>query len=94
MKRARHLNDEALERLRYTIIRRTIVQSTCGLSRSSLYTHVKLGTFTRSVRIGKRSVGWPSREVEAINTARIAGVDDEGIRQLVVQLHADRVEKI
>ena len=74
-----------------TILRRPHVQAACGLSRSSLYAHVKLGTFTRPVRIGQRSVGWPSREVEALNTARIAEVDDTAIRQLVVRLHADRV---
>ena len=74
-----------------TILRRPHVQAACGLSRSSLYAHVNLGTFTRPVRIGQRSVGWPSREVEALNTARIAEVDDTAIRQLVVRLHAERV---
>ena len=74
-----------------TILRRPQVQAACGLSRSSIYAHVKLGIFPRPVRIGQRSIGWPSREIEALNTARIAGVDDTGIRQLVVQLHADRL---
>ena len=74
-----------------TILRRPHVQAACGLSRSSLYAHVTLGTFTRPVRIGQRSVGWPSHEIAALNTARIAGVDDTAIRQLVVRLHAERV---
>ena len=73
-----------------TILRRPHVQAACGLSRSSLYAHVTLGTFTRPVKVGLRSIGWPQREIEALNHARIAGVSDDGIRQLVAQLHADR----
>ena len=73
-----------------TILRRPQVQAACGLSRSSIYAHVALGTFTRPVKIGLRSIGWPQRDIEALNHARIAGVSDDGIRQLVAQLHADR----
>ena len=74
-----------------TILRRPQVQAACGLSRSSIYAHVALGTFTRPVRIGLRSIGWPQSDIEALNQARIAGVDDTGIRHLVAQLHADRI---
>jgi prophage regulatory protein len=35
-------------------------------------------------------VGWPSNEVEAINTARIAGKTDEEVRALVAKLEAAR----
>jgi prophage regulatory protein len=35
-------------------------------------------------------VGWPSDEIDAINSARIAGKTDEEIRALVVKLEADR----
>ena len=42
------------------------------------------------VAIGQRSVGWPSNEVQAINSARIAGKSEADIRTLVNQLHAAR----
>jgi hypothetical protein len=42
------------------------------------------------VSLGARAVGWPSDEVDAINSARIAGKTDEEIRALVAKLEADR----
>ncbi|MEZ5629359.1 MAG: DUF3987 domain-containing protein [Burkholderiaceae bacterium] len=42
-------------------------------SHASIYNAVNTGLFTKPVPIGRRAVGWPSDEVEAINAARIAG---------------------
>jgi prophage regulatory protein len=42
------------------------------------------------VKLGPRSVGWPSSEVGAINAARVAGWTDDEIRALVTQLHRAR----
>ena len=64
------------------------------LSHASIYNNVKLGLFTVGVKIGQRSVGWPSQEVFAINAARIAGKSDDEIRQLVNRLHAKRQEPL
>lgn len=61
-----------------------------GRSRSSHYLDIQQGLFTCPVLIGLRAVGWPSREVEAINAARIAGKSDEEIRALVVKLEGAR----
>jgi prophage regulatory protein len=61
-------------------------------STASIYNNIKVGLWTEPVRIGQRSVGWPSHEVEAINKARIAGATDEQIRKLVTQLHEHRKE--
>lgn len=48
-----------------------------GLSRAALYRQIHEGTFPSQVPIGKRSVRWPSGEVEAwiesrIDAARVA----------------------
>jgi prophage regulatory protein len=51
---------------------------------------LKDGLFTPPVPLGSRSVGWPAYEVEAINTARIAGKSDAEIRALVAELEAKR----
>ena len=59
-------------------------------STASIYNNIRDGLWTKPVSIGQRSVGWPSDEVEAINKARIAGANDDQLRQLVVQLHAKR----
>ena len=72
------------------ILRLPAVLSANGKSRSSQYSDIEQGLFTRPVRIGLRSVGWPSSEVAAINAARIAGKSDDEIRALVKKLEADR----
>ncbi len=62
-------------------------------SHTSIYAAIQRGLFTTPVHIGLRSVGWPSEEVQAINSARIAGQSDTEIRALVEHLHAMRTEQ-
>jgi len=73
-----------------TIFRLPAVRSETGLSRSTLYLRISQGLWPKPVRLGARAVGWPAREVAAVNAARIAGKTDEEIRALVVKLEADR----
>jgi len=73
-----------------TILRLPSVLRERGRSRSSHYQDIRQGLFTRPVTIGSRAVGWPSREVEALNAARIAGMSDDEIRALVIKLEVDR----
>lgn len=61
-------------------------------SNASIYNLIKVGLWTKPVLIGRRSVGWPSEEVEEINKARVAGLSDGQIRELVLRLHAKRSE--
>lgn len=76
-----------------SILRMQSVKDETGhRSHASIYTAVKNGLFTRPVPIGQRSVGWPDYEVQAINTARIAGKTDAEIKALVNRLHANRSE--
>lgn len=63
-------------------------------SHASIYNAINAGCFTRPVKIGERSVGWPSEEVQAINAARIAAKSEAEIRELVNRLHAKRVQAI
>lgn len=44
------------------LLRRPKVEALTGLSRTTIYTMMDLGTFPRPVRIGKRAVAW--REVD------------------------------
>lgn len=73
-----------------TILRLPAVKSESGLSRSTLYLRITQGLWTKPISLGARAVGWPSSEVAAINTARIAGKTDEEIRALVMKLEAVR----
>jgi prophage regulatory protein len=73
-----------------TILRLPTVKAHTGLSRSTIYTRIQQGMFTRPVSLGGRAVGWPSSEVEALNSARIAGKSDSEIRDLVMKLEAAR----
>ena len=76
-----------------SILRMQAVKAETGhRSHASIYNAVNDGTFTKPVKIGDRSVGWPSEEVLAINAARIAGKDLSDIRELVNRLHAKRLQ--
>jgi prophage regulatory protein len=76
--------------MKRTILRIPSVKFESGLSRSTIYLRVAQGLWTKPVSLGARAVGWPSDEIEAINTARIAGKTDEEVRALVTKLEADR----
>lgn len=76
-----------------TILRMPAVKVETGhRSHASIYNAVRAGLFTKPVQIGVRSVGWPADEVRAINTARIAGMNEAEIRELVDRLHQKRRE--
>lgn len=76
-----------------SIIRMPAVKAKTGhSSHASIYNSIKDGLFTKPVKIGQRSVGWPSHEVDAINAARIAGKSEAEIRELVIRLLAKRIE--
>ena len=74
----------------YTILRLREVLRRRGRSRSAHYMDVAARFFTKPVAIGARAVGWPEREVDTLNAARIAGKSDDEIRALVVKLEAAR----
>ena len=76
--------------MKRTVLRIPAVKSESGLSRSTIYLRVSQGLWTKPVSLGARAVGWPSDEVEAINTARIAGNTDDEIRVLVAKLETAR----
>ena len=63
-------------------------------SHASIYNAIKAGLFTEPVKIGQRSVGWPDDEVKALCAARIAGLSDDQIRELVSTLHGKRAERL
>ncbi|SDA10919.1 transcriptional regulator, AlpA family [Nitrosospira sp. Nsp18] len=72
------------------ILRLPAVKAESGASRSTIYLRIQQGLWPKPVRLGPRSVGWPASEVAAINIARIAGMTDDEIRNLVIKLEAAR----
>jgi prophage regulatory protein len=72
------------------ILRLPAIQLESGYSRSTIYLRISQGLWPRPVHLGARAVGWPASEIEALNTARIAGRSDEEIRALVARLVAAR----
>ena len=72
------------------LLRGPEVVARMGRARSTRYFDIKHGLMTRPVLVGRRSVGWPAHEIDAINTARIAGKSDDEIRALVTCLEAAR----
>ena len=59
-------------------------------SDASVYNAIRAGLFPAGVQIGHRAKGWPDYEVNAINTARVAGKTEDEIRELVKSLYAKR----
>lgn len=73
-----------------TILRLPTVKAESGYARSTIYLRISQGLWPKPVSLGARAVGWPAREVSALNAARIAGKTDDEIRDLVVQLETSR----
>lgn len=69
-----------------TLIRVRKVCTDTGRCKSSIYADIKIGLFTPPIKIGSRASAWLDHEVHAINSARIAGLGVEEIRNLVTEL--------
>ena len=76
----------------FTILRRKHVQAETGYSRSTIYLRITQGLWPKPISLGARAVGWPAREVAALNEARISGVADTELRALVRRLIRARRE--
>ena len=61
-----------------------------GYPRSTLYLKISQGLWTKPVKLGLRSSGWPSTDTDTINAARIADKSDDEIRAIVAKLEAAR----
>jgi prophage regulatory protein len=59
----------------HEILRRPAVTRKTGLASSSLYAAIARGDFPKPIKLGERSVGWLSREVDAWIEARAARRD-------------------
>ncbi len=73
-----------------TILRTHAVLKRRGKSRSAHYVDINDGLFVKPVSIGRRSVGTPDYEVDALIAAQIAGKSEDEIRTLVVKLETAR----
>lgn len=72
------------------LVRLPAVLAARGAGRSKLYDDIKHGLFTPPLKLGERVSVWPATEVEALNTAVIAGFTSEQMKQLVKQLLVKR----
>lgn len=61
-----------------------------GMGLSTLYAHLDRKLFVEPVRLSRRFVCFPQEEVTAIVKARMAGADDQAVRQLVAELMEKR----
>jgi len=74
----------------HKIFRLPTISARYGTPRSTLYLRISQGLWTKQVRLGPRSVGWPDYECDALAAARIAGQSDDEVRVLVIKLEAAR----
>jgi predicted DNA-binding transcriptional regulator AlpA len=82
--------DSAKQRL----MPRRELQARLGMrSANTVRDYVDRGLLTRPIRISDcptTPVSWPESEIDAIVAARIRGLDDKAVRDLVVALEARR----
>jgi prophage regulatory protein len=62
------------------ILRRKQVEARTGLARSTIYQHIKAGTFPRPIPLGARAVGWLETDVNNWIAERIAMARDNANR--------------
>jgi len=55
-----------------TILRLALVKQRTGLSRSSIYSGVKQGTFPAQISLGPRAVGWLESSIDEWIASRVA----------------------
>jgi prophage regulatory protein len=67
------------------------VLSRTASSRSTHYSRIQQGLFTKPISLGGQTVAWPADEVTAIINARIAGKSDDEIKALVKVLEQARL---
>ena len=61
-----------------------------GMGLSTLYAHIDRGMFPKPVALSRRFVVFPQEEVTAVINARLAGKNDDEVRQLVAELMEKR----
>lgn len=72
---------------------RPMVSAATCMPRATLYRNIQKGLFTRPVKIGSGArVAWPISEINALNSARIAGKSEAEIKALVEELEKARVQ--
>jgi prophage regulatory protein len=64
------------------ILRRPEVSRRTGLSRSSLYIHMKRGEFPRPLHLSRRSVGWLEADIANWIESRVKGSFPAGTSQI------------
>jgi prophage regulatory protein len=64
------------QQIRTAILRRKEVEARTGLSRSTIYNRIKLGTFPAPVPLGEKSVGWIESEIDSFLANCIAQRDN------------------
>lgn len=65
----------------------------CGLDCSTVWRHIKKGILPTPTHLTAGTTRFYRRELEAIDRARLAGANDEAIRELVRELEAARTEQ-
>jgi prophage regulatory protein len=76
--------------MKYEIWRLPRVLAVIGHGRSTFYCNLADGLWTKPVKLGPRSVGWPSIEVEQLARAIVAGYSGDAMRSLVRELEVSR----
>ena len=65
-----------------------------GICRSSIYTQIEQGLLTKQISVGARAIALPRFEVLKIIEARMRGDSEAEIRELVNQLHKNRLQVV
>ena len=79
------------------MLRLTSVTALTGLSKSTIYLRTSQGLWPKPVNLGGNkgsAVAWPDYEVAKMNAARIAGMTDDEVVELVSKLEDARKQAL
>jgi len=72
----------------------TELAARCGQSRVQPWRQARAGLLPPPVKLSPGCTRWPTHEIEAIDRARLAGADDEAVRDLVTRLVEQRSQQV
>lgn len=74
------------------LLRLPALSARLGIGRASIYSHIATGLLMPPVKLGLRTVAWPSDEVSEYIAAKVRGASNEELRALVGHLVAARTQ--
>lgn len=75
-----HAAPAAYHQPRRSVLRLPAIMAQTGLARSTIYLHIKQGSFPKPIQLGGNSVGWLTSDIDAWIDERVAARNESEAR--------------